>query len=373
MKAISQGNNVYDIFDDSLKVYDQLPAQAYVVRFSERKGFFLEKYADIEITETKVYGVHNAKIQKVMTAFKEMPRNLGVILSGDKGIGKSLFAKMLSKEAINNQIPVIIVDTYVNGIASYIESIEQEVMVLFDEFDKTFGEVRAKDGESSPQSNLLTLFDGISAGKKMFVITCNELRSLNSYLINRPGRFHYHFRFEYPSAAEIKLYLKDKVKSEFHNEIDNVVAFAAKVNLNYDCLRSIAFELNHGLTFSEAISDLNIINMNAESYRVILRYENGLTVSSDSVRLDMFAGESTTTYMYNNGYNLVDVTFNTEDAAFDMHSNCYMIPADKLKLSYFDYDKDNEKEKEIYESAKSSNVECLMIRRMMSKQLHYTV
>lgn len=47
-------------------------------------------------------------------------------------------------------IPLIVVDKFIPGIASYIESIDQEVMVLFDEFDKTFGEVEAADGEASP-------------------------------------------------------------------------------------------------------------------------------------------------------------------------------------------------------------------------------
>ena len=54
MKAISQGDNTYDIFDDSLRVYDKLPAQSYVVRFSDRRGFYLSKYTEMDINEEKV-------------------------------------------------------------------------------------------------------------------------------------------------------------------------------------------------------------------------------------------------------------------------------------------------------------------------------
>lgn len=54
MKAISTGN-VYRIYDDTLKTYDQLPAQPYVVRFSNQTGFFLERYADIEKARSTVY------------------------------------------------------------------------------------------------------------------------------------------------------------------------------------------------------------------------------------------------------------------------------------------------------------------------------
>lgn len=229
MRAISHGN-IYDIYDDSLKTYEQLPVQSYVVRFSQNKGFYLEKYIEIEIPETKIYGIHPEKVHKVVHTFAKSNRNLGVILSGDKGIGKSLFAKMLAVAVMEEGIPLIVVDNYIPGIASYIESIEQDVMVLFDEFDKTFGEVRAKDGEASPQTHLLSLFDGISGGKKLFVITCNDLRRLNDYLINRPGRFHYHFRFEYPSAEEIRAYLKDKLDEAYYKEIEDVVSFAGKLN-----------------------------------------------------------------------------------------------------------------------------------------------
>lgn len=37
MKAINQGN-IFTIYSDSLKTYDQLPAQVYNVRFSKQSG-----------------------------------------------------------------------------------------------------------------------------------------------------------------------------------------------------------------------------------------------------------------------------------------------------------------------------------------------
>ena len=93
MKAISIGKT-FEIYDDSLLTYDKLPAQVYTIRFSQMKGFYLEKHQNIEINEEKIYGVHLQKIQKVIKSFEKMERNLGVILSGDKGIGKSRFFLM---------------------------------------------------------------------------------------------------------------------------------------------------------------------------------------------------------------------------------------------------------------------------------------
>ena len=137
MKVISTGSK-FDIYPDDLKSFDRLPANYYVVRFHPKKGFYLEKYTEFQMTESKIYGIHLEKVHKVLKLFDAFNRNLGVILSGDKGIGKSLFARLLGREAVNNGMPVIIVEGFIEGIGSFIDSIDQEVLVLFDEFDKTF-------------------------------------------------------------------------------------------------------------------------------------------------------------------------------------------------------------------------------------------
>lgn len=226
-----------------LQTSDKLSAQCYQVDFNPQAGFYLTKYDDIKISE-KIYRVHLQKVQKVLGSFKLVNRNLGVILSGDKGIGKSLFAKLLAARGIEEGYPLIIVNCYYPGIADFLASIQQEVIVLFDEFDKTFSGKRDESNSiDDPQTEMLTLFDGLSQGKKLFVITCNELRGLNDYLVNRPGRFHYHIRFEYPTDMEVKSYLEDQVPECMYSEINKVIAFSHKVNLNYDCCGQLLLSL----------------------------------------------------------------------------------------------------------------------------------
>ena len=159
-------------------------------------------------------------------------------------------------------------------------------MVMFDEFDKTFS---MKDGDT--QAEMLTLFDGLAQGKKMYVITCNCLTGLNDYLVNRPGRFHYHFRFQYPTPQEIRQYLSDKLNREYWGEIEKVVTFAAKVDVNYDCLRAIAFELNNGIEFEEAVLDLNIMNIQKERFNIAVYFESGAKVVQKNVGLDLFGAD----------------------------------------------------------------------------------
>ena len=275
MHIVESGKR-YRIFNNAITTYDQLPPKTYRVDYDpETRIFSLLEAHDFEIPETKIYGQHLDKVKKVLNSMDKMNRNLGVILSGDKGIGKSLFSKCLGLKARKKGIPVILVNEYHEGIANFLEEIEQTVMILFDEYDKTFDEKK-----HNCQAEMLSLFDGVSAGKKLFVITCNEIQSLSQYLINRPGRFHYHFRFLFPTADEIRDYMEDKLDKQYYDEIENVIAFSVRMNLNYDCLRSIAFELNNGLKFQEAINDLNIIRISQyKNIKIIVEFENQATLS----------------------------------------------------------------------------------------------
>ena len=350
MKIIETGTT-YKVYGEDLIVLDNLPAQTYKVGFGQFTGFFLEKQHDLEIKEDKIYGVHEEKANKVFKRFAKSPKNLGVILSGDKGIGKSLFARLLSQKAIQNKMPVILVDDFIPGIDDFLNSIQNEVLVLFDEFDKTF----ARSGDEDPQSKMLSLFDGTSAGKKLFVITCNKYNDLNEYLINRPGRFHFHFRFEYPTAEEVKEYLKDKLAEEYHSEINKVAAFSRKIKLNYDCLSAIALELNEGETFEDAIKDLNIVNVSGRenAYNIRLFIKEGIVFSCENTHLNLFSNESNAIWLNDVAGNSIRVNFKGADAMFDNTTNSFSVSKDKFKALY-DSDFLNDDAKESY------------------KKLHYT-
>lgn len=389
MKAIQTGTT-FKIYDDGLIIHDQLPSQVYQVNFNPLTGPFLSKYSDIEVNE-KIYGVHEAKVNKVLNAYKQFQRNLGVILSGDKGIGKSLFAKLLAIECASRGMPVVIVSSYFPGIADYIASIEQEVMVMFDEFDKTFS---MKDGDA--QAEMLTLFDGLAQGKKMYVITCNCLTGLNDYLVNRPGRFHYHFRFQYPTPEEIRQYLSDKLNKEYWGEIEKVVTFAAKVDVNYDCLRAIAFELNNGIEFEEAVLDLNIMNIQKERFNIVVYFESGAKIVRKSIALDLFGADEFKLEIEDEDYNTLGfTTFIPGEATWinELGGNVILGKNVKWEVSdYYDrmrkYEAERNANPEQLAKWKEENPECdpleytkyiepydkvthIQFIRQMGKSLHY--
>ena len=364
MKTIRTGN-IYKIYDSDMKTYDGLPVQCYKVRFDGMSGFYLEKHAELDTNEEKIYGNHKEKVEKVLKNFAAFQRSMGVILSGDKGIGKSLCARLMAQEAVKRGLPVLIVDNSYPEIAGFLETIEQEVVVIFDEFDKTFGTggigLKAENG---PQNSMLSLFDGISQGKKLYIITCNEVFRLNSYLVNRPGRFHYHFRFEYPSAMEIREYMEDKLDASYYKEIEKVITFSEKINLNYDCLRAIAFELNTGEPFEKAIRDLNILNMHEAAYNLTLYFEDGSRLEEKDVRLDLFSDSQETVFFCEDGRHVLDVEFNPRACVYDMQKCMNIIRGEDIEVEFNDRFEDSRFRK--------LKVNYMSITKQAEKQLHYT-
>ena len=328
MQIVNTGNT-YRIYTDAIKTYGKLPAQTYTIGYSDFSGTFLEKAPSFELQE-KVYGTHLNKAQKVLNSFKRMNRNLGVILSGEKGIGKSLCARIMAIKAIEEGLPVIIVDSPIPGLASFINSIEQECLLFFDEFEKTFG-------NKDDQVELLTLFDGTSVGKKLFVVTCNKISGLNDVMINRPGRFHYHFRFAPPTDEEVKEYMQDKVDPCYWDEIDKVLRFNSLVGLNYDCLRAIAFELNSGAAFKDVIQDLNIINVGRTNYKMKLYMNNGEVLRDEESFNLVESEEDTTCWRYYGSDFEIVVTYKLKDRKAGLN-NTFYIDKDNMKVVTFAWD-----------------------------------
>ncbi len=277
MNIIKTGE-YYRIFDDGIQVGKALDAATYEVVFVQNEGFYLRLVRVPDARETKVYGRMNERIEKVMRSYAMSSRNMGVILSGAKGIGKSLFAKLISARAVEEGLPVIMVNRYFNGLPQFLASIDQKCMVLFDEFDKNFFDPsRDTEDHTSVQDSFLTLFDGVYASNKLFVITANSLGRLSEFLVNRPGRFRYHIRFSYPDETEIRQFLEDKLgDAAVSSEIDDVVKFSTIVPLSYDCLTAIAAELAMGESFESSLEILNIINVTGSHYYSgIVKFEGG--------------------------------------------------------------------------------------------------
>ena len=350
MNVVHSGDT-FQIYGDALKTYDKLPVGTYDVCFHKMMGFYLTSHSDLIVNEDKIYGSSPAKVEKVLRGFQAVDRNFGVILSGRKGIGKSLFARQLAVRAKDFNLPLIIVSCYYPGIADFLSSIEQEVIVLFDEFEKTF----ADQEHCNPQEDMLPLFDGIDNGKKLFIITCNEVHKLNSYLINRPGRFHYHFILGNPNPDEIKEYMSDKLKPEYHHLIKKLIGFSLNVDLTYDVLRAIAFELNMGYSFEDTLMDLNISKEGTPKYNIRVDFADGSYRIVSGQRINTYSNDRVHFWFSEKngrGSDSIRLDFIPSDIVLDMDHAEMTLDPEKVERyvdeDYFDFDKPEEKKRYDY-------------------------
>ena len=349
MNIVNAGS-IFQVYGEDVQTYKHLPVDTYEINFSKNMGFFLTRCHDLEVNE-KVYGTYKNKVSKVLKTFGSLDRNMGVILSGPKGVGKSMFARLLALEGYEENLPLLLVRNAIPDISSFISSIDQECIVLFDEFEKIF----KTDNETgyNPQTELLSLFDGLDGGKKLFVITCNEISGLNSYLLNRPGRFHYHFMMSTPVGEEVREYMNDVLEGEARQYIDKLVALSTFSGFTYDILRAIAFELNNGYDLAETMTDLNIERERYLTLDMKVIFNSGITASVTNIDLDMFNNRCN--YEWCNldtsamdpeigkRFAHVQVRFYTKDIVMDEHG--YHLDKDKVSLVWdddWDYIEDKE-------------------------------
>ena len=343
MNVVNSGSR-FQIYGEDVATFKALPPITYEVEFSQNSGFFLTMHPNLELHEEKIYGNHTRRLEKVFRTFKVFERNFGLILSGVKGSGKSLFARGLAEKAMKNGYPVILVKQAIPGIASFLSSIEQEAVIIFDEFDKTFAETE----DYNPQIELLSMFDGLDCGKKMFVITCNNVGNLNEFLINRPGRFHYHFVIGVPSVEEVQEYLEDKLLPEYHDSIFKIVKLSLFSDVTYDSLRAFVFELNNGNSFSETLEDLNL-DLGENTYDITVYFDNGSKAHAYGTDVNIFEPNRVGRwYDWDTGKDSIFIQFDTED--IEVKDNKLYIPGNKAAIrsrdNSWDDDEENKKPKE---------------------------
>lgn len=253
---LKSGNTFNVSAKAALDIYEELPAGTYTVKFDVMKDiFYLVKIEDFDL-RGKLYGNTEKMTKRILHAFADRPNATGVMLSGEKGSGKSLQAKHISKVAMAEGIPTIVINEPWHGenFNSFIQSIEQPVVILFDEFEKVY--------DKEDQEKMLTLLDGVYPTKKLFVITCNDKYRVNEHMRNRPGRIFYRLDYTGLDKAFITEYCEDNLKNLDHIEALCRLA-AAFGSFNFDMLKAMVEEMNR---FDEAPHEvIEVLNAKPEA------------------------------------------------------------------------------------------------------------
>jgi len=263
MAKIFKTNNKYVVQpDNSVQLLDKLETGVYHVHLSTT-GFFLTKDVyELQIPNI-LFGDVKYNMNRVFNTFMSKDSNTGVLLSGEKGSGKTMLAKLLSKHCYKHDIPTIIIDKYYPGIAEFVSTIDQKALVLIDEFEKVCGHEDA-------QNEFLTMLDGTHVSNKLFLFTVNNTYYLSQYLINRPGRVHYHIKFNGVDEKFIVEYCNEELDNKEY--IQDIVSISKLVNkFNFDMLKSIVFECN--LYKDSPIKLAKILNINIDNVDSMFDFE----------------------------------------------------------------------------------------------------
>lgn len=183
--------------------YDLIGGKVYNLKYDRYSvGAFFEEDGTLNLP-SKVYATEDDEIfiKRVNTYFNNTTKlSTGVMLSGIKGTGKTVMAKVIAQ---NSNLPIIVVDEEfpTSQINDFFRKFTQPVAVIFDEVDKHW------DTE-----NLLGWLDGVQTNaKKLVLFTCNNEGAINGYLKDRCSRIRYRRHFEANDNVRfLKEILKDK-------------------------------------------------------------------------------------------------------------------------------------------------------------------
>lgn len=221
-----------------------LPKGIYEVKVS-MTGFYLSKIAESFTFDYKLYGLNQKFIDYVLKTYENTTGNLGVLLDGIKGTGKTVTAKELCNHL---QLPVILVQSMGDSndkLIKYLSTtINFDCIFFFDEYEKEF----------KNSSDVLSFMDGTynSIYRKIFLLTTNEL-NVDLNLLGRPSRIRYKKSFSNLSEEVTREILNDILEDK--TAIEKVIELTHSMNIiTIDLIKAIATEINiHGV---EALPDI---------------------------------------------------------------------------------------------------------------------
>lgn len=234
-----------------LDMHNQLPAGNFIVvedPLTER--LYLQQVEDFTVP-SKLYGNIEARARRVLNTYRDRTGSTGALFSGEKGSGKTQLARLIAVYAARLGIPCVIINQPWVGdeFNRLVQSISQECVFFFDEFEKVY--------DSQEQKQVLTLLDGVFPSKKLFLLTCNDKWLIDDHMRNRPGRIFYLLDFRGLDQDFIDQYCQDVLVNKSH--IPTLKQIAQMFSeFNFDMLKAIVEEMNrYDESPEEALEMLN--------------------------------------------------------------------------------------------------------------------
>ena len=248
---LKSGNTFKVSSKEAMDLHESLPVGTYTVGFNKMTGqFFLEQIENFEI-KGKLYGNHTRHADRILRTFMDRTASTGVMLTGEKGSGKTLLSKKICVLGYEQGIPTIVINQPWCGeeFNTFMQTIDQPTIVVFDEFEKVY--------DRDDQEKMLTLLDGVYPSKKLFMLTSNDKWRVDSHMRNRPGRIYYMIDFKGLEQDFIREYCEDNLNAK--DQIETICRIASLFgSFNFDMLKAMVEEMNrYGESPQEVLKLLN--------------------------------------------------------------------------------------------------------------------
>lgn len=252
---------------------DRLPPKIYKIRVDD-DGIFLEPVADKYVLPKKIYTSRIKDNADLIISSYTLDGATGALMTGSPGSGKSLTTEMVCNEMLANGIPVIWVSSYmsVDLLRTVVAGIGP-CAINFEEFSKSYsigtvdnqynpGQIRRSHDDLNTQMDLLSFFSDTTLKGVMFLLSENDSATISPFILCRPGRIKYHFRYHFDSVD----ILNEMVEGLNIDPavLDYARAYARVSNqCNIDVIKTVVKEMVVSPTvasFAERITNLNVPN-----------------------------------------------------------------------------------------------------------------
>jgi SpoVK/Ycf46/Vps4 family AAA+-type ATPase len=274
----TKSGEYFNLTKPDLDQMAELPMGVYLVQMG-KSGLFLERRGEGFTYPAKMYAIEEEFINRVTRTFHATTGNMGVLLTGIRGTGKTVTAEKLAEKI---GLPIILVSQDMPGLVDFIDSFPHPGTFLFDEFEKVFsagdngdnnrnGVVSIGGQQERGQAKLLPLMDGVmnGANRKVFLLTTNRTM-VDQNLLQRPGRVRYIKEFGNLKKETIETIVRDQLCDlELFSE---VVDFIAQLEIiTIDIVTSVVNEMNiHGGQAKDLEGIFNVRRLNRVTDVIIM-------------------------------------------------------------------------------------------------------
>ena len=282
------GNDFHS--QDRADKLEKLPEGVYEY-VATMTGWYLKKTGSAFEFPFNVYNANQPIIDRVVKHWIANGGNLGILMNGLRGAGKTLTAQLLGNRLIQDyNLPVLVVRGPI-PLQDVFDAVQQDLMVIFDEFEKSH--------EPKHQQALLSTIDGMSRSEhnRLIIFTTNS-PTINENFRDRPSRIHYQFEFQKIADEVIEGLIQDWLPQDLMHFKGEIYDFLHSRSIcTIDIVKAVLTEVK---TFREGPREfeplLNVSKGEPPSFRVvILNPDNTVLREFDpyfrlDVRSDRWAG-----------------------------------------------------------------------------------